>query len=112
MGGALLALAASARSTYSIAIHGRPSVLEGVVRALVGFGGKPGLRVPEEVGRVGGPDHSGCVTELVRHGGHGESFSGDPVTALFGAPAAHEDDPERAIRAAPPIREFAVEEGL
>src|SRR5438874_11175565 len=32
--------------------------------------------------------------------------------ALFGAPAAHEDDPERAIRAALSIREFAVEEGL
>ena len=30
----------------------------------------------------------------------------------FGAPTAHEDDPERAVRAALAIREFAVEEGL
>ena len=32
--------------------------------------------------------------------------------ALFGAPTAHEDDPERAVRAALAIREFALEEGL
>ena len=32
--------------------------------------------------------------------------------ALFGAPTAHEDDPERAVRAALAIREFAVEEEL
>jgi tetratricopeptide (TPR) repeat protein len=32
--------------------------------------------------------------------------------ALFGAPTAHEDDPERAVRAALAIRDFAVEEGL
>ncbi|MEP7225666.1 MAG: AAA family ATPase, partial [Actinomycetota bacterium] len=32
--------------------------------------------------------------------------------ALFGAPTAHEDDPERAVRAALAIREFAREEGL
>ena len=30
--------------------------------------------------------------------------------ALFGAPVAHEDDPERAVRAAP-IRDWAVEQG-
>ena len=32
--------------------------------------------------------------------------------ALFGAPTAHEDDPERAVRAALAIRNFAIEEGL
>jgi hypothetical protein len=29
-----------------------------------------------------------------------EKFIGDAVLALFGAPVAHEDDPERAVRAA------------
>src|SRR5204862_5082486 len=38
--------------------------------------------------------------ELERHGGTVEKFIGDAVVAFFGAPSAHEDDPERAVRAA------------
>src|SRR6185437_3966423 len=33
------------------------------------------------------------------------------VMALFGAPVAHEDDPERAVRAALAIRDWAEEQG-
>jgi hypothetical protein len=50
--------------------------------------------------------------DLERHGGTVEKFIGDAVMALFGAPTAHEDDPERAVRAALAIRDFALEEGL
>ena len=43
-------------------------------------------------------DHvSQCVT---RHGGIVEKFAGDAVMAAFGIPVAHEDDAERAVRAA------------
>lgn len=37
---------------------------------------------------------------ILHHGGTIDKHIGDAVMALFGAPTAHEDDPERAIRAA------------
>ncbi|MBO0792731.1 MAG: AAA family ATPase, partial [Ktedonobacteraceae bacterium] len=38
--------------------------------------------------------------QIRKHGGTVEKYIGDAVMAIFGIPAAHEDDPERAIRAA------------
>src|SRR5438093_60301 len=48
-------------------------------------------------------------TELERHGGTVEKFIGDAVMAVFGAPVAREDDPERAVRAALAIRDVLAE---
>jgi len=79
---------------------------------LVGFTAKAEQLDPEDVRAVLGPYHSRLRSELERHGGTVEKFIGDAVMALFGAPVAHEDDPERAVRAALAIRDFAVEEGL
>jgi class 3 adenylate cyclase/tetratricopeptide (TPR) repeat protein len=50
-------------------------------------------------------------SELQHFGGTVEKFIGDAVMALFGAPTAHEDDPERAVRAALAIRDWARDEG-
>jgi class 3 adenylate cyclase len=37
--------------------------------------------------------------EVLRYGGSVDKYIGDNVMAVFGAPVAHEDDPERAVRA-------------
>jgi len=40
------------------------------------------------------------IEAVERYGGHIKDLAGDGVLAFFGAPTAHEDDPERAARAA------------
>jgi class 3 adenylate cyclase len=49
---------------------------------------------------------------LQRHGGTVEKFVGDAVMAVFGIPAATEDDALRAVRAAVELREAVHELGL
>src|SRR5688572_8488148 len=66
---------------------------------------------PEDVRALLSHYHEQVKAELERFGGTVEKFIGDAVMALFGAPAAHEDDPERAVRAALGIREWAQEAG-
>ena len=46
------------------------------------------------------------------HGGTVEKFAGDAVMAAFGIPRAHEDDAERAIRAALGIMESVDDLGV
>jgi class 3 adenylate cyclase/tetratricopeptide (TPR) repeat protein len=66
---------------------------------------------PEDVRALLSRYHERVRHELERFGGTVEKFIGDAVMALFGAPVAHEDDPERAVRAAHAIREWAAEDG-
>ncbi|MBA3401577.1 MAG: AAA family ATPase, partial [Actinobacteria bacterium] len=77
---------------------------------LVGFTSRAERLDPEDVEALLGPYHQRLRSELERHGGTVEKFIGDAVMALFGAPIAHEDDAERAVRACLAIRDWAVEE--
>ena len=67
---------------------------------LVGFTSRSESMDVEDVRGTLQPYHALLRRELERHGGTVEKFIGDAVMAVFGAPVAHEDDPERAVRAA------------
>src|SRR2546423_2800590 len=77
---------------------------------LVGFTSRAERLDPEDVRRLLAPYWARLREELERYGGTVEKFIGDAVMAVFGAPRAHEDDAERAVRAALAIRDWAAAE--
>jgi class 3 adenylate cyclase/tetratricopeptide (TPR) repeat protein len=76
---------------------------------LVGFTAASEAADPEDVRARIRPYHARLRLEIERYGGTVEKFIGDAVMAVFGAPTAHEDDAERAVRAGLRILE-AIEE--
>jgi class 3 adenylate cyclase/tetratricopeptide (TPR) repeat protein len=76
---------------------------------LVSFSSKAEQLDPEDVRALLAPYYERLRFELERFGGTVEKFIGDAVVALFGAPVTHEDDPERAVRAALAIRDWATQ---
>ncbi len=60
---------------------------------------------PEDVRALQGELFELVNGEVERHGGLSEKFVGDAVLAVFGVPQTHEDDAERAVRAALAIRD-------
>lgn len=67
---------------------------------LVGFTSGADGADPEDVRATLRPYHERVKADIERFGGTVEKFIGDAVMAVFGAPIAHEDDAERAVRAA------------
>ena len=59
---------------------------------------------PEELKLIVGEAIARIITAVESFGGTIKDLAGDGVLALFGAPTAHEDDPERAVRAALRVR--------
>jgi len=66
---------------------------------LVGFTAASDRADPEDVRARIRPCHARLRQVVEGFGGTVEKFIGDAVMAVFGAPVAHEDDPERAVRA-------------
>jgi class 3 adenylate cyclase/tetratricopeptide (TPR) repeat protein len=67
---------------------------------LVGFTDRSDRADPEDVRATLRPYHERVKAAIESFGGTVEKFIGDAVMAVFGAPTAHEDDAERAVRAA------------
>ena len=67
---------------------------------LVDFTARSDQADPEDVGALLRPYHARQRAEIERLGGTLDKFIGDGVMAVFGAPLAHGDDPERAVRCA------------
>ncbi len=67
---------------------------------LAGFTSRSDRADPEDVRRTLIPFHTIAKEEIERFGGTLDKFVGDAAMGVFGAPVAHEDDPERAVRAA------------
>src|SRR3989440_7990861 len=66
---------------------------------LVGFTARSDRADPEDVRDLLQLYHSRVKEQAERFSGTVEKFIGDAVVAVFGAPATHTDDPERAVRA-------------
>jgi class 3 adenylate cyclase/tetratricopeptide (TPR) repeat protein len=84
-------------------------VITAIFVDLVGSTARSESLDPEDVKSLVAPYHARVRGELEAHGGTFEKFSGDAILALFGTPKAHEDDPERAIRAALAVRQGIAE---
>src|SRR5688572_5453198 len=78
---------------------------------LVGFTSRAEQLDPEDVRAILSRYYGQLRSDLEAHGGFVEKFIGDAVMAVFGAPVAHGDDPERAVRAALAIRESVRQVG-
>ncbi len=90
---------AAARSPESVSLEERKPV--SVLFADIEASTELATRLdPEDLRSVLRPFFDAMREEIERHGGSVEKFIGDAVVGIFGAPIAHEDDPERAVRAA------------
>jgi len=76
---------------------------------LVGFTASSESADPEDVRARLRTYHEHVRGVLERHGGLVEKYVGDAVMAVFGAPVAHEDDAERAVRAGLRVVEVIAE---
>ena len=67
---------------------------------LVGYTSLSETRDPEHVKNIVDDSFERLVGDIAAYGGQVDKIVGDAILALFGAPVAHEDDAERAVRAA------------
>ena len=99
--GAAVSGQAAPRAAASSTVSGAERRLVSVLFAdLVGFTALTEKRDAEEVRDFLTRYFDTCRAVVGRYGGTIEKFIGDAVMAIWGAPVAHEDDSDRAVRAA------------
>jgi class 3 adenylate cyclase len=79
---------------------------------LVGFTAMSEAADPEDVDRLLREYSERARGVIESHGGTVEKFIGDAVVGVFGVPAVHEDDSERAVRAGLRVLEALEDSGL
>ena len=98
------ALASSDAAARVPPMHAAPAAERRLVSVLfadlVGFTAASEARDAEETRELLSRYFETARTIIERYGGTVEKFIGDAVMAVWGAPVAREDDPERAVRAA------------
>jgi class 3 adenylate cyclase/tetratricopeptide (TPR) repeat protein len=80
-------------------------IISALFTDLVDFTAHTAASDPEDVRIRLTAYHRRCREDIERFGGRVQELLGDGVFAVFGSPVSHEDDPERAIRAALRIQE-------
>ena len=94
---AIMKLAASTAASPAAAERRRLTVM---FADLVGSTTLSGGLDPEDLRHLIRSYQRAIVTEVARYDAHVAQYLGDGVLVYFGYPRAHEDDPERAVRAA------------
>src|ERR671933_86234 len=89
---------ASARTTQEVVQERR--LVTVLFADIVGFTALAEPLDPEELQELMSDIFQSLVREAERYEGTVEKFIGDAIFVIFGAPVAHEDDPERALRTA------------
>ena len=77
---------------------------------LVGYTALSETRDPEQVKNLVDRCFERLVVDIAEFGGRVDKIIGDAIVALFGAPTAHEDDAERAVRAALRMQQTLADE--
>ncbi len=88
------------REISSSAMRGERKQVTVMFADISGFTAMSEKLDPEEVRGMINACFERLGAAIDRYDGHIDKFIGDEVMALFGAPVAHENDPERALRAA------------
>jgi predicted ATPase/class 3 adenylate cyclase len=90
-------LSATALSSFQISFEGERRFATILFADIAGFTQLSELFDPEQATRIVNRCLEVMTQVVIRNGGRLDKYTGDGLMAVYGAPIAHEDDPERAL---------------